>query len=205
MPRSRYMPPLGNPAAIIVSPQFCAPYSVGLTIVRKRILNSGVVTDVNGNTIFKIKGKCFSLRDRRTLLDAAGNPILTLQRKILTAHRRWRVYRGGSKDKKDLLFSVKKSSLFQCKRKLDVFLAANTKEDFCDFKIKGSWSERSCTIYLGDTSTIIAQMHKKFIVQGLVLGKDNIAVTVFPNVDYAFIVALVVLLEEINNEDAKGG
>ncbi|KAF7142318.1 hypothetical protein RHSIM_Rhsim05G0227700 [Rhododendron simsii] len=99
MPRSRYRPPSGNPAAI-VSPQFCAPYSVDLTI----------------------------LGHRRTLLDAAGNPILTLQRK----------------------------------------------------------------------------MHKKLSVQGLVLGKDNFAVTVFPNVDYAFIVALVVVLEEINNEDVKG-
>ncbi|XP_058214714.1 protein LURP-one-related 15-like [Rhododendron vialii] len=202
MPRSRYRPPLGNPAAI-VSPQFCAPYSVDLTIVRKRILNFGV-TDVNGNIMFKIKRKCFSLGHRRTLLDAAGNPILTLQWKILTAHRRCRVYRGGSRDKKDLLFSVKKSSLFQCKRKLDVFLAANTKENFCDFKIKGSWFERSCTIYLGDTSTIIAQMHKKLSVQGVLLGKDNFAVTVFPNVDYAFIVALVVVLEEINHKDVKG-
>lgn len=39
-----------------------------------------------------------------------------------------------------------------------MFLAANTKEEVPDFKIKGSWFERSCTIYLGDTSNIIAQV-----------------------------------------------
>ncbi|KAF7143588.1 hypothetical protein RHSIM_Rhsim05G0227600 [Rhododendron simsii] len=201
MAQSSY-PPIGNPVAI-VSPQFCAAYPVDLTIVRKLLsITEGnfAVTDVNGNVMFKIKGKVFSLRDRRVLLDNAGNPILTLQQKILTAHRRWQVYRGDSTDAKDLLFSAKKSSLIQFKTQLDVFLAANTKEEVCDFKIKGSWLERSCTIYLGDTSTIIAQMHRKHSVQSIVLGKDTFSVTVYPHVDYAFIVALVVVLEEINED-----
>jgi hypothetical protein len=76
----------------------------------------------------------------------------------LTAHRRWKVFRGDSSHDKDFLFSVKKSSLLQVKTKLDVFLASNTKEDVCDFKIEGSWFERSCTIYAGDSSTIVAQV-----------------------------------------------
>lgn len=46
------------------------------------------------------------------------------------------------------------------------------------------------------------QMHRKHSVSSVVLGKDRFAVTVYPHVDYAFIVALVVLLEEIN-EDRK--
>ena len=43
-------------------------------------------------------------------------------------------------------------------------------------------------------------MHKKHIVQSIVLGKDTFEVTVYPHVDYAFIVALVVVLEEINED-----
>lgn len=195
-------PPMANPVAV-VSPQYCPPYPVDLTIVRKLLtITEGnfAVTDVNGNIMFKIKGKIFSLRDRRILLDSADNPILTLQQKILTAHRRWQVFRGQSSDPKDLLFSVKKSSLIQFKTELDVFLAANTKEEVCDFKVKGSWLERSCAIHLGNTPTIIAQMHRKHSVQSVVLGKDTFVVTVYPNVDYAFIVALVVVLEEINED-----
>ena len=42
------------------------------------------------------------------------------------------------------------------------------------------------------------QMHKKYTIQSIALGKDTFAVTVYPNVDYAFIVALVVILHEIN-------
>ncbi|PIN01904.1 hypothetical protein CDL12_25589 [Handroanthus impetiginosus] len=198
-------PALVSPVAVI-SPQFCVGYPVDLTIVRKLMtLSEGNfgVTDVNGNIMFRVKGKLFSLHDRRVLLDAAGNPVVTFQQKLLSAHRRWQVFRGESTDAKDLLFSVKKSSLIQFKTKLDVCLASNTKEEKCDFKIEGSWLERSCVIYAGNSNNIIAQMHKKHTAQSILLGKDTFGVTVYPNVDYAFIVALVVILEEIN-EDRSG-
>uniref|UniRef100_A0A7N0UFS8 Protein LURP-one-related 15 n=1 Tax=Kalanchoe fedtschenkoi TaxID=63787 RepID=A0A7N0UFS8_KALFE len=198
-------PPMPNMVAV-VNPHFCAPYPVDLTIARKLFnITEGnfAVTDVNGSIMFKIKGKFFSIRDRRLLLDAADRPVLTLQQKVLTAHRRWQVFRGDSTSSSDLLFSVKKSSLLQFKTELDVFLASNTSESVCDFKVKGSWFERSCSIHAANSNAIIAQMHRKHTVQSIVLGKDTFAVTVYPNVDYAFIVALVVVLEEIN-EDRDG-
>ncbi|KAF3447999.1 hypothetical protein FNV43_RR08707 [Rhamnella rubrinervis] len=198
-------PPAANPIAV-VNPQFCAPYPVDLVVVKKLMTlkeGSFAVTDVNGNVMFKIKGSVFSIHDRRVLLDAADNPIVSFQQKILTAHRRWNAFRGDSSDSKDLLFSVKKSSLLQFKTQLDVFLAANTKEDVFDFKIKGSWFERSCTIYAADGTTIIAQMHKKHSAQSILLGKDTFGVTVYPHVDYAFVVALVVILYEINEDRSE--
>ncbi|KAM7526566.1 hypothetical protein LguiA_016468 [Lonicera macranthoides] len=194
--------PMTYPVAV-VHPQFCAPYSVNLTIVRKVMtLTEGnfAVTDVNGNILYKFKGKLLSLRDRRILLDASDKPIVSLQQKIISRHRRWKVYKGDSSEEKDLLFSVKKSSILQFKTQLDVFLASNHKEKTCDFKIKGSWLDRSCTIYARDSSVIIAQMHKKQNVQSVVLGKDTFSVTVYPHVDHAFIVALVVILDEINED-----
>ncbi|KAL0310046.1 UNVERIFIED_CONTAM: protein LURP-one-related 15 [Sesamum calycinum] len=198
-------PAVAGPVAVI-SPQFCVGYPVDLTIVRKLMtLSEGSfgVTDVNGNIMFRVKGKLFSLHDRRVLLDATGIPIITFQQKLLSAHRRWQVFRGESTDAKDLLFSVKKSSLIQLKTKLDVFMACNTREEVCDYKIEGSWFERSCVIYAGNSTNIIAQMHRKHSAQSILLGKDTFGVTVYPNVDYAFIVALVVILEEIN-EDRSG-
>ncbi|GFP83209.1 protein lurp-one-related 15 [Phtheirospermum japonicum] len=197
-------PAVQSPVAVI-GQQFCTGYPVDLTIVRKMMtLSEGNfgVTDVNGNLMFKIKGNFFSLHDRRVLLDAAGNPIITFQQKLLSARRRWVAFRGESTEPKDLLFSVRKSSLFQMKTKLDVFLASNTADEACDFQIKGSWFESSCVIYAGnsDNNNVIAQMHRNHSAQSILLGKDSFGVTVYPNVDYAFIVALVVLLEEINED-----
>ena len=47
------------------------------------------------------------------------------------------------------------------------------------------------------------QMHKKHSAQSILLGKDTFGATVYPHVDYAFIVALVVILYAIN-EDRSG-
>ncbi|KAK9986248.1 hypothetical protein SO802_031199 [Lithocarpus litseifolius] len=266
----------------IIGPQYCASYPVDLAIVKKVLtITDGnfVVTDINGNVIFKVKGTLLTLHDRRTLLDAAGNPIVTLREKIMSAHDRWQIFRGESVEAKDLIFSVKRSSMIQFRTKLHVFLANNTKEDVCDYRIEGSWSERSCVIYAGESNTVIAQlltahdrwlafrgdslnasnliftakrssflqfkvklhvflanntqedvcdykvegswneksctvyhgqssnivaqMHKKQTVQSIVMGKDNFSVTIYPNIDYAFIVALIVILDEINQESKE--
>ncbi|KAL8224739.1 hypothetical protein R6Q57_017296 [Mikania cordata] len=152
------------------------------------------VTDVNGNVMFEVKGELISLHDRRVLLDAAGNPVISFQKKMGSIQ-------GSSSDSKDLIFSAKQSSLIQLKTSLEVFLARNENENACDFKVKGSSFDRSCTIYAGDGTTIIAQMHKKHTIESVALGKDTFSVTVYPNVDYAFIVALVVILHEINEDN----
>lgn len=49
---------------------------------------------------------------------------------------------------------------------------------------------------------MILQMHKKHTVSSVLFGKDNFSVTVYPGVDYAFIVALIVILDEINTNDS---
>jgi uncharacterized protein YxjI len=46
-------------------------------------------------------------------------------------------------------------------------------------------------------------MHKKHTVKSLLMGKDHFMVTVYPNVDYAFIVALIVILDEINDDEKE--
>ncbi|GAY32177.1 hypothetical protein CUMW_000980 [Citrus unshiu] len=198
----------GGAAVAVISPRYCCPYPVDLAIVRKVMtITDGnfVVTDTNGNILFKVKGVFLTfIHQRRVLLDGAGNPILTLREKAMTAHHRWQqVFRGESTEPQDLIFSAKMSSMWNVRTKLDVFLANNTKEDVRDFRVKGSWFERSCTIYAGESSTIIAQMHKKHTVQSILIGKDNFAVTVYPNIDYAFIVALIVILDEINHASSS--
>ncbi|XP_062167938.1 protein LURP-one-related 15-like [Alnus glutinosa] len=192
---------VAHPASVI-GPSYCAPHPVDLAIITKTpTLTDGNfdVIDIQGNIVFKVRAPftCFQ-RARSVLLDAAGNHLVTLRPKLTSSHDRWKVFRGDSTNSGDLLFSAKRSSMFQCKTTLHVFLANNTREDVCDFKVKATFSERSCVIYAGDSSTEVAQMHKKQSLKSVFLGKDHFMVTVNPNIDYAFIVALIVILYDIN-------
>ncbi|KAB1221830.1 Protein LURP-one-related 15 [Morella rubra] len=94
-----------------------------------------IVADVNRNNIvFRAQGDLFKLHAGGRMWDAAGYPVVTFRKKIMTAHSRWQVFRGNNIDSNHLLFSARKSSMLQVKTKLHVFLAINTAEDVCDFK-----------------------------------------------------------------------
>ncbi|KAI3912633.1 hypothetical protein MKW92_028858 [Papaver armeniacum] len=205
-PQPSCPPTLTSGAVSVISPKYCAPYPVDLTIMRKVLKlthDNYTVSDVDGNPVFDIKDELTLVRHHRVLRDPAGVPIVTILEKVMTAHRRFNVFKGDSTDMKDLVFTARQSHCIQWTTKLDVFLPNNTKEDVCDFKVKGNWLERSCTVYAGDgdkdSNNIIAQMHKKHTVNSVVLGKDTFNVTVQPNHDSAFVIAVIIVLDAVND------
>jgi len=46
-------------------------------------------------------------------------------------------------------------------------------------------------------------MHKNETVQSAAFRKDDLTVRVYPNVDYAFIVAVMLILDEINQDKTR--
>jgi len=44
-------------------------------------------------------------------------------------------------------------------------------------------------------------MHKKHTIQSILIDKDHFTVTIYPNVDYVFIVTLIAILNEINEDE----
>ncbi|RZC63156.1 hypothetical protein C5167_024905 [Papaver somniferum] len=198
-----------NDSVIVISPQYCAPRQVDLYIAKKvKKVTEGRhlgAFDINDNCIFIVKTGGF-FGSRLILVDAAGVPVVSLKPVTLSPNYRWKIYRGDSTDSKDLLFSVKKSQHpIKFKTELDVFLSSNTTEDLCDFKISQTYSENSCVIYRGDSDNIIAEMNKKkTVVRDKTRGKDRYSATVHPNVDYAFVIAMYVVLNEINTSRSNG-
>lgn len=78
----------------------------------------------------------------------------------MTLHNRWQVFKGGSTEECDMLYTVKRSSMVQRTTKLDVFLGHNNEEKTCDFKVKGTnWLERSCVVYAGGSDVNVAQVN----------------------------------------------
>ncbi|KAJ7947130.1 LURP-one-like protein [Quillaja saponaria] len=182
----------------VINSSYCAPHALNIDIVRKvmKVTDGNfVVKDVNGKTIFKVKDSFFTLHDRRVLLDSAGNTLVTLYKKIRSMHDRWNVFRGTSTEPEDLIFTVKRSSSIQWSSKLHVFLASNTAKDRCDFMVKDN------VIFAGESSTVVAYMQKKDSVSSFLFGKDTFMLTVHSNIYYAFIVTLIVILDEISEGD----
>lgn len=188
-----------SPTVAVIGQQFCAAYPVQLTIQRRPISFSGGdfnVFDSLGNLLLTAEGRAFSLRDIRILRDQAGNPLLTLRKKLLSLHQRWEAYRGEESKQENLLFTARTPKVFQLRTSLNVSLSGSAAQT--DFKVKGSFFQRSCTIYQG--ATIIAQMRRKYTVSQFLLGRDTFLITVYPGIDHAFTVALVLILHEIIGE-----
>ncbi|XP_062212820.1 protein LURP-one-related 15-like [Phragmites australis] len=191
------------PALAVVDARFCAADAASLAVAKTLSMSGSdfAVTDAaTGALVLRVDGVLFSLRRRSVLVDADGRPVLTVQESALLLNTRWKVFRGDSTSRRDLLFTVVKPSAIQLRwsTKVSVFLASNDAEQACDFRITGSYHDGACTVSLGDSDTVIAKINRRFSVVSALLGKNTYSVTVNPGIDYAFVVALVVILDEMH-------
>ncbi|KAK1440467.1 hypothetical protein QVD17_06294 [Tagetes erecta] len=197
-----------NAPVSVIGSEFTVPYAFDI-IVDKSPGGEMIITDVNHKILLKVKSCDTSFHSERVLLTADDKVIVKLREKIMSEHNRWNVYRGDSKADENLIFSTKEKNWIQFKTSLQVFLANKTSgKDVCDFMIKGSWSKKNCQVYVGDNDSItIAQMHKKDESKKLKSEKNKFMVSINPNVDYAFVVALIAIIGAINtvNENTSAG
>ncbi|XP_020202743.1 protein LURP-one-related 15 [Cajanus cajan] len=169
----------------VINPSYCVPDSLDLQINTKK----GAAYNKNGDLVFKvIKETLLTLHHRRVLCDDKGNPIVTLYKRNKTLHGRCQVFRGKSNDLSQLLFSVSMTRSDNNIR-LDVFLANNQDESMCDFRVIISRNKSTCTIYLRESPTIVADM----------FNNGGFKVCIRPNVDHAFIVALTIIVSKMGN------
>lgn len=191
------------PALAVVGARFCAGDAAALAVAKTLSMsgNDFNVTDsATGAVVLRVDGVLFSLRRRCLLVDADRRPVLTVQESALLMNTRWKVFRGDSTSRRDLLFTVVKPSVIQLRwsTRVSVFLASNDAEQACDFRITGSYHDGACAVSLGDSDTVIAKIDRRFNVVSALLGKNTYSVTVNPGIDYAFIVALVVILDDMH-------
>ncbi|KAI5393709.1 protein LURP-one-related 15 [Lathyrus oleraceus] len=185
-------------ATAIISPQYCAPatHPIDLIITKEWTgRNNFTVTDTNNNLIFKVKTPLVTMvtpRQHRFLFDANRNPILHLRRSLLAADDKWKAFRGESEAPQDLVFTRERSSFMQLRTKLNVSLANNTTTQACDFTVRGNLFQNSWKVYIANSDNLVAKIKKEL---GTMFITEKFMVTVSPNMDYAFIVALVVTLD----------
>ncbi|WVZ09017.1 hypothetical protein V8G54_022363 [Vigna mungo] len=170
----------------VINPSYCSADSITLQINTEK----GETYNENDVRLFYLDDTIFTLHNRRVLYDDTQKPIVTLYRKAVTLHERCNVFKGESTDSSQLLFSVEKinnKSISPGITKLNVFLAKNQEKKKSDFRVIVSGIQSSCTVYIGESPNIIAKMENN--------GGFN--VLVYPNVDYAFIVALLMIVKDV--------
>ncbi|CAK7325948.1 unnamed protein product [Dovyalis caffra] len=188
----------GVPPVTIVGQNYCTPHPLEL-IVKKKIkkLSSAQfeVFDLTGNLLLQVDGGVWNFQLKRVLRDPAGFPILTLRGKVLTLWHKWEAHASERTDgNNNALFTVKQSHPLQIKKEINIFLANNFKKKEPDFHITGAYTSLSFKVYEG--RRLIAEVKHNFTLESFCKGKEKYRVKVYPEVDYAFIVALLVILDE---------
>ncbi|CAM8892029.1 unnamed protein product [Rhodiola kirilowii] len=192
----------------VVSPKFVSPHPLDLTIVRTGFFPTNGyfdVTDSQRSLLFEVEDRrLFTVSDLCVILDAKRSPVVTIRKKFWTMHSTWEVFKGESSYETNLLFSIKRTSIFQTKTKLQVFLATNKDENVCDYNVQGSWLNGTCAVYAGQSSNIVAQMHKrKFTLKNILFWNNKFKVTVYPNTDYCLITSIFIIIDAIINSTSS--
>ncbi|KAF9597730.1 hypothetical protein IFM89_021217 [Coptis chinensis] len=158
---------------------------------RKQVVHH--LLDAQGNTLINIsRNDCIDPSLAAATTAAASGSIQTLCHSSSTVG--WQGCRGDSRECKDLIFKVKKSTLQSFLRKdLEVLLFGEYCGEPCPgLKIRGSTFHRSCTIYQGNS--IIAQTSLLYKLHTVTIRRRRFRLTIFPGLfDHALLVALIVI------------
>lgn len=165
-------------------------------IIRNKWISLGgssEVKDVNGNDVFKVKGKVFSFTQKKFLTDLEGNTKFIIRNKF------WHlfVYRAFILDPEENVKATLRRKVFSLRDRYFV------ESDLGNLEVVGN----------------ILQFNYKIILDGREIGhvarkvslRDSFVLTVEDSFDPAFMVALVIAIDNItdrrdsNNAAAAGG
>ncbi|RAL54931.1 unnamed protein product [Cuscuta campestris] len=187
------------PLIAVVGEAFCFPYLVDLTAKKGIYGVSSLqfdVSDGNGSPLLRVHGRLWRLlQKKRTISDPFGLPVVTMRAKTLALRNVWQVYKGESSAEENLLYTVRETKYIRMKVRLDVFMASN-QGDICNFHVKGSYASQNFKVYQGDN--VIAEVKEEKKIGNFFKGIERFDVRVFPGVDYAFVVSLLVIINAID-------
>ncbi|CAN1812217.1 Protein LURP-one-related 14 [Linum perenne] len=188
----------GVPQVSVVGDGYCFPYCKELVVKKtiKGLSNAQFeVFDPCGNLLLRVEGGVWNLRMKRVFRDPSGFPLLTLYGK------KWSAYANddipadqGMITNDNLLFTVKQSHPLQIKKDLNVYLSSDHNQLNPDFNVTGSYTSLSFKVYKGHR--ILAEVKHNFTLESFYKGKERFTIKVYPEVDYAFIIALLVIIDE---------
>ncbi|XP_071726256.1 protein LURP-one-related 15-like [Rutidosis leptorrhynchoides] len=185
---------------VIVDQKYCANYPVQLNFEKNRQDEDKFkITDEDGNILFKAKKKKSGCR---VMVDESDQPVISFTTKHITMHRRRQAYKGDHHEH-HRLFTVKKTRGYKSLR-YDVYMTSNMTESTFNYRVYDNFKDGTSIIFAQDKVTVLAQLHTQVSRKKEVKTEDKFSVSVSPNVDKAFVSALLIIREEVRKSRYKG-
>ncbi|KAJ8443083.1 hypothetical protein Cgig2_030851 [Carnegiea gigantea] len=176
----------------------CSEGRESYTVWMKSLVFNGngfTVYDSHGNLVYRIDNYDSRCRSQVFLMDLKGNVLCTLLRKKLSILEHWSGYEGEEVKNHKPWFQVKKirnvfsqGSQFSCK----VTMGGERSHEASCIRIQGSIEKSEFQIING-SGFIAAEVKRKKVSKGIMLGNDVLRLEVEPQIDQSLIMALVVV------------
>ncbi|XP_022736264.1 protein LURP-one-related 17-like [Durio zibethinus] len=179
-----------------------------LTVWRKSLIlscNGFTVIDSDGKLVYRVDNYIGRPKEL-ILMDGSGKSILTMRRsKNLRLVDTWLVYGGEvgefctpAKSSEKPIFYVKKSiNILHANPNVLAYVYRPSSDKRYAYMIEGSYSHRSCKV-LDETKRVVAEIRRKdAIMEGISFGLDVFLLIVQAGFDPGFVMALVLLLDQM--------
>lgn len=177
-----------------------------LTVWKKSLVfscNGYTVFDSSGNLVFRVDNYPSDLKGEVVLMDAAGLAIFTLRRKRMSLQIEWQGFFGEFQDAQKPLFVIRKASslLISTKSLAEVYMCSSAKSNKSkkqqpDYRVEGCYGKRSFTL-LNSFNEVVAEVKPKQVRSDIKLGGDVFNLTLQPGCDQAFVMGLIIVLDQI--------
>ncbi|KAJ3027048.1 UNVERIFIED_CONTAM: hypothetical protein HDU68_004584 [Siphonaria sp. JEL0065] len=188
-----------------VSGSFVTQQQITLTLKESYGSFSGddmQITDNTGRHWFRLDAQTFSMRDKRTLLDAnTMQPVVRLEKKFGFGTK-WQANGPAG----NILFTIEKKT-FSFTPEINVFLADGDRDP--DFRVTGSFMAKDFQLFdvRGNQNKPVGVCKKErpfnlnAFVSTVLMNKDSYFLTLYPGADVSLWVSVCVLLDEIFHEE----
>lgn len=192
-----------NPPLAIIEQRFCLPNPVTLRL-RNKLFSFSQDSDIRdpftGILYFRVKGRVFSMKDKKTLLDFADVPVLNLQEPMFRWRKTYEISRGNDQVNRVMDVTLKFTFL---KTKMGAVAVNISTGQQVALGVLGNWSSRNAIIWVdigntGDKESRIpiAKIYRPLNIQEMIFGAESYYIEIAPGVDIALIVALCVCVDD---------
>lgn len=188
-----------GPQIVAIDQRFCSATTVTLHLREKLFSlssDSFSITDVHTGVVwFRVGGHAFSIREKKTLLDARNSPVVSMKEEFFALTPSYFVSSNSGQ------------SLFEIHCKF-TFVTTDLRVEFtnkatrqrCKMGLSGDWKHRRATIWLetpaGRRETVGRVYRPLTAARNFFLGTQDYYLEIAPNVDMALMTLICVVLDE---------